>query len=490
MHSQNGDDSWTVSERRRFVVIGGGISGLSAAYKLYTEFQNAQEPTEVLLFEGSPRLGGCISTYNLDDTILELGPDSFITEKPAALDLCKRLGIENRLVQTDKQHRRTMVAHDNQLYPVPEGFLLMAPTEILPMLSSPLFSWEAKLRMMGEPFISPMSEGLDESLQQFTERRFGREVFERIVQPLVGGIYTADPAKLSVRAALPRIASLEQQYGSLIKGLAATRKKSENDSGARYSMFVTFDEGMNVMVNAILNQLPRGTVNTHRLVSRVRKTAHGSGYEIECFDGKVVHADGVVIATSAYHASDILGQADMALANDLRGIEYASSAVLNLIYRRSDIPHALDAFGFVVPAKERRTILACSFSSVKWPGRAPADKVLLRVFVGGALQPDVYDLTDEQIECLMWEDLHTYLGINAVPLMSVISRFPRAMPQYNVGHIERMKRVELALEKFPGLALAGNAYYGVGVPDCISSGERAADKIMQYASQASVSTRS
>lgn len=480
MLSQRDNDLWSTARRRRLAVIGGGISGLAAAYKLFTDTQSWPTPPEIYLFEGSPRLGGCISSYNLDDMILELGPDSFITEKPAALELCKKLGIADRLIQTNKSQRRTYVAHNNQLHQLPEGFMMMAPTQMLPMLGSALFSWDAKMRMMKEPFVPPAPADADESLSQFVERRLGKEVLEKVVQPLVGGIYTADPDRLSVKAALPRMIELEQKYGSLVKGLSASQK-ARNESGARYGMFVTLDEGMSVMVNTIVNQLPPNTVRTHSMVSRVRPAEDG-GWQLEFFDGKTLFVEGVIVATSAFHAADIVSEVDTEVSQMLGRIEYASSAVLNLIYRRSDVPHPLDGFGFVVPRSEKRTILACSFTSVKWPARAPEGKVLLRVFVGGALQPDVYDLTDEQIECLMWEDLHTYLGIRALPVLSVISRFPRSMPQYNVGHATMVAKIDEMMAKYPGLALAGNAYHGVGIPDCIASGEKAADIVLQHQS--------
>jgi protoporphyrinogen/coproporphyrinogen III oxidase len=353
---------------------------------------------------------------------------------------------------------------------------MMAPTQMMPMLSSPLFTMEAKLRMLREPFVSPAAEDADESLSQFVERRLGREVLDRVVQPLVGGIYTGDPDKLSVRAALPKMAELERKYGSLTRGLSASQK-NRNESGARYGMFVTFDEGIGVLVNALVNALPPGTVHTHSMVSRVRKNE--SEWELEFSDGKKMAVDGIIIATASFHASDMVSELDQQMSDELAKIPYSSSAVLNLIYRRSDIPHPMDGFGFVVPRTDKRTILACSFTSVKWPGRAAPNKALLRVFVGGALQPDVYDLADEQIECLMWEDLHTYMGIQALPLLSVISRFPRAMPQYNVWHTGIVQKVEERLTNFPGLALAGNAYYGVGIPDCIASGERAAARVLE-----------
>lgn len=482
MLSQRDNDLWSTARRQRLAVIGGGISGLAAAFQLFNETKGMQTPPEILVFEGSPRLGGCISTYNLDDTILELGPDSFITEKPAALELCEKLGIMDRLVATDKEHRRTFVAYNNALQPLPEGFMMMAPTQLWPMLNSPLFSWEAKMRMMREPFVRPAPDDADESLTQFVERRLGKEVLEKVVQPLVGGIYTANPDRLSVKAALPRMVQLEKKHGSLIKGLAATHK-ARNESGARYGMFVTLDDGINVLVNSLVAALPQNSVRTHSMVSKVRQRERS--WELEFFDGKRLPVDGVVIATSSFHAADMLADLDTELSQTLGMIEYASSAVLNLIYRRSDIPHPMDGFGFVVPRTEKRTILACSFSSVKWPGRAPPDKAMLRVFVGGALQPDIYELNDEQIECLMWEDLHTYLGIRALPLLSVISRFPRSMPQYNVGHTTKVNKIESLVAKYPGLALAGNAYHGVGIPDCITSGESAAAAVLQALTKSS-----
>lgn len=483
MQSQKESELPPSSRRSRFVVIGGGIAGLAAAYELLSLAKTVAQQPEIILLEGSPRLGGCISTYTIDDLILELGPDSFITEKPAALELAKRLGIDHRLITTDENHRRTFVAFKNRLHPLPEGFLMMAPTEMGPLLASPLFSWPAKLRMMQEMFVPPASAEVDESLAQFVERRLGREVLDRVVQPLVGGIYTGDAEKLSVRATLPRMIQLEQHYGSLIKGLTATRK-ARNESGARYGLFVTFDKGMSVLVNALHAALPPNSVRTHTLVSRVRR-GEKTRWQLQLSDGSFLDADGIVIATSAYHAGDMLSDLDAGLSDSLRRIEYSSSAVLNVIYRRSDIPHPMDGFGFVVPKTENRAILACSFTSVKWPGRAPSDKALLRVFVGGALQPDIYNLSDEQIECLMWEDMHTYMGIKAVPLLSVVSRYPHSMPQYNVGHINRITAIEKSLSKQRGIALAGNAYHGVGIPDCVASGQTGATRVFEetYASK-------
>jgi oxygen-dependent protoporphyrinogen oxidase len=472
---QQSDDGSSAS---RVVVIGGGISGLTAAYRLTTEAKRRNAKLEVLLCEGGARLGGTINTHFLENIILELGPDMFTTEKPAGLQLCRELGIEDRLISTDEQHRRTFVARNGQLYPLPEGFMMMAPTEFKPLFASELFTWPGKLRMMQEMIVPRSSPDDDESLAQFVRRRLGKEALDRVVQPLVGGIFTSDPEKLSVKAALPRIAQLEQQYGSLIKGLMATRNKGHAESGARYGMFVTFDRGMSVLVKTLASKLDPDSVQTHALVSRVHLAREGKRFRVQFSDGSLLPADAVVVATPAFRAADMLSDLDKPMSDQLRSIRYSSAAVVNLLYRRADVPHPLDGFGFVVPRTERRTIIACSFTSVKWPGRVPENKVLLRAFIGGETRPHDYEMTDEQVECLLWEDLNAYLGIKTVPLVSVTSRFPRSMPQYNVGHLQLIERIEAGVANIQGLELAGNAYHGVGIPDCIASGERAAARIL------------
>ncbi len=481
MLSQTESDISEVGSCPRVVVIGAGISGLTAAYTLTCQ-TDAQAPAmEVLLLDASPRAGGVICTYNLDDVILELGPDSFTTQKPSAIKLCESLGIASRILPTDERYRRTFVAYKNKLHPLPDGFFMVAPTRILPIIGSSLFSFQGKLRMAMDLFLPKGDAGLDESLTEFVTRRFGAEVLERVAQPMLGGIYTGDPDRLSMKSVMPRFIELEQKHGSVIAGLAAERGKhgsKPGESGARYSMFVTLDEGMNVLVNALSSKLPPGCLRTKATVEHVKAGVQGRPWDVVFSDQSALSADAVIIATSAKQAGHMLLSTDSSLSDDLKQIPYASSAVINLIYRRSDIPHALDGFGFVVPRKENRSILACSFSSVKWGNRTPADKVLLRVFIGGALQPDLYGFTDEQIECLLWEDLHTYLGLKALPLLSVISRFPDAMPQYNVGHSALVERIDQALTKYDGLSLAGNAYRGIGMPDCIASGQRAAQAVM------------
>ena len=478
MLSQKETDSAEARVRPRIVVIGAGISGLTAAYKLtkYGADGEGLQP-QVLLLEASPRAGGTISTYNFDDVILELGPDSFITQKPAALELCRELGIEHRLINTRPSFRRTFIARNGKLLPLPEGFFMVGPTNVAALFGSELFSWRGKLRMALEPFIRRRSSSEDESIAKFVERRFGKECLERAAEPLAAGIYTGDVDKLSMRSSFPKLHDMEAIYGSIVKGFNNQHPSKSHESGARYSLFVAPDEGMSVIVNALVQQLPPGCLRTHTLVSQLRRTPGGQGWQLVLHDGQMIQCDAVIIATAAHQAARILNAVPV-LKEQLQKIEHASSAVLNLIYQRKDVKHPLDGFGFVVPRSEKSALLACSFASVKWNNRVPDDKVLLRVFVGGTADPEIYDYSDEHIECLIWQDLNTYLGIDALPRLAVISRFHKGMPQYNLGHADIVSGIENELQNIPGLALAGNAFGGVGIPDCVASGQRAAAAVM------------
>lgn len=471
--------------RPRVVIIGAGIAGLAAAYRLTrSDFCKGLDP-EVLLLERSSRAGGVISTYELEDYLLELGPDMFQTAKPEAIDLCTELGLTEHIIPTNEKFRRTFIAHDGQLHAVPEGFSMMAPSQLGPFFSSSLLSFNGKVRMAMDLLLPKKSDPGDESLASFVRRRFGQEALERIAQPMVGGVYTADPETLSLQATFPRFLEMEQKCGSVIRGLMQ-EKKSKNgngtagsgDAGCRYSMFVSLNRGMGMLVERLVASLPPDTLHYQCPIIAVEKGTRGRAYDVIVANGTVVPTDAVILTTPAFASADMINKIDQEVSAELKRIQYSSAAVMNLIYNRADIPHALDGFGFVVPQVEKRTIMACSFASVKFPGRCPPEKAVLRVFVGGALQPDVFELTDEQIECLMWEDLHTYLGLKSVPLLSLITRYQRSMPQYYTGHVDRIKSIRSKLESHPGLAVAGAAYEGVGIPDCIASGQKAAREIV------------
>ncbi|HEX5708660.1 MAG TPA: protoporphyrinogen oxidase [Pyrinomonadaceae bacterium] len=479
----------TGSGARKLVVIGGGLSGLSAAYRI-VERQDSRRPVELILLEASARTGGIVRTKRREGFLLEAGPDAFIREKPAALKLAERLGLGARLIETNAAHRRSFVARGARLHPTPEGFQLIAPTRLRPFLNSQIFSWAGKARVALDLLLPRRrrrdgEDDDDESLASFVRRRLGREALERMAQPMVGGIYTADPELLSLRATMPRFLEMERERRSLILALRA-RAHSENGrgddsrlaSGARYNLFLSFDEGMQVLTDALAARLPRDTVRLGTRAENLKFDAAARRWEVETNAGERLSADGVVIALPAYAAAGLVRATDATLATELDSIAYASSATINLAYRREDIAHRLDGFGFVVPFVERRTLLACTFASVKFAGRAPEGHALLRAFVGGALQPDKLALDDDEMTAAVRRDLRELLGLNRTPLFAMVKRWPRSMPQYTVGHLACLARIRERLAAHASLRLAGNAYDGTGVPDCVRSGEEAADHLL------------
>jgi oxygen-dependent protoporphyrinogen oxidase len=454
-------------------VIGGGVSGLAAAHRLVELSRERGRRIELRLLEAGDRLGGVIRTERSEGFVIDAGPDSFLSEKPAGVRLCERLGLDDRLVGTREELRRTFVVREGRLHPLPEGFLLMAPTAFWPLVTSSLFSWRGKLRM-GLDLVLPRGPAGDQSLAQFVTRRFGREALERVAQPLVGGIYTADPEQLSLGATMPRFLVMERTQRSVILAMWRQRRaaavQSADGSGARWSLFLSFDTGMQCLVDALAQRLPEGVV---RLQAPVRSLVRQETARWRV-DGQL-DCDAVIVATPAHAAVPLLQPVDAGIAAELAAIPYASSATVTLAYRREDIPHPLDGFGFVVPHIERRALLAGTFSSLKYPGRAPAGTVLLRAFLGGALQPEILALDDTALVAAVQRELAALLGIRVPPLLTRIARWPNAMPQYQVGHLDRVARIAARLAGQRGLYLAGNAYGGVGIPDCIRSGEEAAE---------------
>ena len=476
-------------DRRRVVIIGGGVSGLAAAHQLLesAEDDSGASKTEVLLLEASSRLGGTLRTTRREGFLLEGGPDSFISEKPAALELARRVGLGPRVVGTNEAHRRSFVVRGGRLRPTPEGFQLLAPSRLLPFVTSDIFTWRGKARMALELFLPrrATTDDEDESLADFVRRRFGREALERMAQPMVGGIYTADPERLSLRATMPRFLDMERRDRSLILSMwkAARRQKAEGRrregaSGARYGLFLSFDSGMQTLSDALAARLPRDSVRLDTKAESVAFDNVTRRWLVRTSDGETFNADGVIIALPAYAAARLLRETDDALADELASIPYASTATVNLAYRRADIPHPLDGFGFVVPLIERRATLACTFSSVKFAGRAPEGHVLLRAFVGGALQPEMFGLDEEKMAAAVRRDFRDLLGVEAPPLFAHVEKWPRSMAQYHLGHRELVARVRARLEKLPGLSLCGNAFEGAGVPDCVRGGEAAARSLL------------
>jgi oxygen-dependent protoporphyrinogen oxidase len=488
---------------KHIVIIGGGITGLAAAHRVLERSRELDAKVQLTLLEAGSRLGGIVQTHERDGFLLESGPDSFISEKPAALELARRLGLESHLIETNENHRRSFIVRQGRLLPVPVGFHLLAPSRFWPFVKSNIFSPGGKARMALDLIIprrqlNGSADSVEESLAQFVRRRLGREALERMAQPMIGGIYTADPEQLSLRATMPRFLEMERQHGSLIRALrkqnrsATVREGSgtaEGTSGARYSLFLSFDCGMQLLTDKLAGRIlnfnfhnsdsdasdqPSIRVNT-RVESIMLQREESKKWKIKTDQNETLFADAVCLALPAYVSARLLSSVDARLASELAGISYASSATINLAYKREDIPHPLDGFGFVVPFIEKRTVMACTFSSVKFPGRAPQGHALLRAFVGGALQPELFNLTPDQLLSRVREDLRVLLRIERAPLFAEVTRWERSMPQYHVGHLERLKRIDERIALLPGLTLAGNAYTGLGIPDCIRSGEVAAE---------------
>lgn len=469
-------------------VVGGGISGLATAHRLWEESSRAGQPLKILLLEEDSRLGGVISTTSSDGFLLEGGPDSFISDKPWATALARRIGLGDELIGTNEAFRRSFIVKGNRLVPVPEGFYLLAPSRLWPFLTTGAFSWPGKLRMAMDLVLPRRAAGTpahDESLGAFVRRRFGREALERMAQPMVGGIYTADPEELSLRATMPRFLDWEQEYRSLILAMIERRKKlreylKQMASGPRYGLFVSFKQGMAELVAALEKRLPAESLRLNSAVKSLAQNSESKKWLLTLADGERLEADAVCLALPAYLSARLLQTVQPALAEKLRGVKYASTATVNLAYRLEDVPRPMNGFGFVVPIIENRAVLACTFGHVKFPGRAPTGYALMRTFMGGALQPQVFEMEDREMIQAIRKNLLELLGIEREPLFVRIERHPLSMAQYRVGHLELLDSMESLLEQLPGLRLAGNGFTGIGVPDCVRRGEECAEKLLQY----------
>lgn len=459
--------------RKHAIVIGGGITGLAACYRLQREAAQRNIPLDVTLLEATARVGGVIRTEHRDGFLLEHGPDAFLSTKPAAKALCKELGIVDQFIGTNPKVRRSFVVRNGELHSVPEGFYLMAPGSFKPFLKSPLFSWHGKLRMAMELFIPRRGRDTDEAVAHFVRRRLGTEAFTRIAQPMIGGIYTSDAENLSLKATFPRFLEMENTHGSIIKALRAQKKQAaetnQGTSGPRYSLFLSFKSGMQTLVDTLTEAVSKDCIKLGASVKYIQRPDN-SGWRVSLVNGAVLNSELLCIALPALQAGALIENVSIPLATQINAIRYASSATVNLAFRRADVTHPLDGMGFVVPATENLSIIGCSFSSVKFEGRSPTDHVLLRAFVG---EPRSKQSESELIE-LCQADLTPILGIKSTPQFTVVSKHPQAMAQYQVGHEDVVSTVERLTSELPGFAIAGNGYHGVGIPDCIRSGETAA----------------
>ncbi len=464
---------------KRCVIVGGGISGLAVAHRLLELGRERGVALDITVLEASPRFGGVIETRTQDGWLLEGGPDAFISEKPWALALCRRLGLADQLLDTQAAHRRSFIVRHGRLVQVPAGLYLIAPTRWSTLLTMGLVSWPAKLRMACEPFIPARRSMDDESVGSFIRRRFGREALARIGQPMISGIYTADPEALSLAATMPRFQEMERAHGSVVAALAAGASSANGAvrqaSGPRYSLFVTLRGGLGTLIETLIRRMPEAQLRPSTSVARI---ASGAAWTIILDSGERLTADALCVALPADRAARLLDSCAPNVARELAAIPYESVATVNLAFRRQDVPRPLDGFGVVIPAVEHRRMVGCTFSSVKFTGRAPEASVLLRAFVGGALHRDVMALDDAALERMVREEIASLFGIRATPSLVWISRHPQAMPQYQVGHLARVAAIEQALARHPGLQLAGNGLRGIGIPDCVHQAELAAQRMV------------
>ena len=461
------------SNKKRAIVIGGGITGLTTAYRLQREAAQRNIPLDVTLLEATGRVGGVIQTEHRDGFRIEHGPDAFISTKPAAKHLCEELGIADQFIGTNLKVRRSFVVRKGTLHPVPEGFYMMAPGALKPFLKTPLFSWRGKLRMAFDLFIPRRERDIDEAVAHFVRRRLGTEAFTRMAQPMIGGIYTSDAENLSLKATFPRFLEMEKTHGSIIKALRAQKKQatetSRDTSGPRYSLFLSFKSGMQTLIDTLADRLA-DSIRLNTRVEHIQQAVNRTGWRVALSTGETLNSELLCIALPAVQTSALVQRISNPLATKLNEIPYASSATVNLAFRRTDIGHPLDGMGFVVPATENLSLIGCSFSSVKFEHRAPEDHILLRAFVG---EPTAKNAEADLIQ-LCQADLTPLLGIENPPLFATVSKHTQAMAQYQVGHQDVVADIERLTRELKGLALAGNGYHGIGIPDCIRSGENAA----------------
>jgi oxygen-dependent protoporphyrinogen oxidase len=458
------------------VIVGGGIAGLSAAWYLQREAARQGLSLRYSLLEASERWGGKIRSERIEGvgggpTIIETGPDSFLTRKPWALALARELGLDDHLQYLDARGLRTYTLLRVRLVPLPTAWNLLAPSQWTPFLQSPLFSLRGKARICLEPLIPPRRDGADESLGQFVRRRLGGEALNRAAEPLMAGVYNAPADEQSLRATFPQFATLERQYGSVIRGLRATRQKSD---GKNTPPFVALDGGSELLVQRLVARLT-GDMRLQREVVGVVRNGNGA-YDVRLDDGSQLHADALILACPAFVSARILRESVPDAAELLAGIGSSGIGSVYLGYRRGDVPHPLDGAGVVIPSSEGRRIDGMTWVSSKWPTRAPQDLALLRVYFGGPATRDTLGLDDAALLALVREELDTILGVHAAPLFQRVFRVRDGYPRYTVGHLERVAAIERALPA--GLYVTGASYRGVGVPDCVRQGQEAASHVL------------
>ncbi|MGI6631322.1 MAG: protoporphyrinogen oxidase [Bacillota bacterium] len=463
---------------KKVVVVGGGIAGLAAAYAL-----QESKDIEYILVEKESRLGGKIITQYEDGFLIEGGPDCFLAEKQSVIKLAEKIGLGDSLIGTNDQFKGTYIYSGNKLHSLPEGLILMVPTKIIPFALSPLISWPGKLRMSLD-FILPKKKNQDdETLHSFVMRRLGREALDKIAEPLIGGIHGGNPETMSLKASFPRFLEMEKNHGSLIRAMLAARKKVRKKApnargGKPRTYFMSFKKGMGELTDALEKKL-RGRIIKGKEVTGLNFL--GTGFQVQIGEDESIFADGVILAVPAPEAAALLNRTAPKAAETLRLTPMASSATFTLAYKKKQMPGMINSFGFLVPHVEGRKINAVTFSSVKWDYRVPNEEyVLIRAFIGGAKNSHLAVVPDDQMCLWVKEELRSILGITEEPERYWIHRWIDARPQYTMGHLERLGEINNDLKKVPGLVLAGGSYRGIGVPDCINDGVRAAKEVLDY----------
>lgn len=451
------------------VIIGGGISGLSTAYYL------AQRGVGSTIVESRPRLGGVIQTEHVDGCTIEAGPDSFISAKPAALELIRALGLAGDVIGSNDYSRKTFVWKRGRLVPLPDGLMMMVPTKIMPLLATGLLSWNTKLRMGLELLRAPKPHEADQSVADFIEEHYGAEAVDYLAEPLLSGIYGGSPSQLSVTSVLPRFVTLARQYGSLTRGVLAERAKAHSSNHQPAApLFRTLKNGLGQMIDALTASI-RNTSEVRRARAQCVERA-GAGFRVR-LDGDWMEARHLVLGCEAHSGATLLRGLDGRLADLLGSVPYSSSVTVALGFRAADFERLPEGHGFLVPKKERRRLMACTWIGAKFPFRVPEGTIVARCFLGGMDNAGVLDESDKAVTATVLEELQQIAGFRAQPGFTRIFRWPQSMAQYTVGHPQRLAEIEARVAALPGLRLAGNAYEGIGIPDCIRMGKRAADAI-------------
>jgi oxygen-dependent protoporphyrinogen oxidase len=470
---------------KRIAIIGGGIAGLSAAHELERHRHFGAE-IDYVLYEGSPRIGGVLQTERVEGCLIEAGPDSFLTEKPWASDLCQELGIANEIIGSNDAARKTYILVNNRLIPMPDGLMFLVPTQILPTILSPLFSLATKFRMAREYFYPPHdltnpTHGEDETVAALVERHYGKEMVERLADPLLSGVYGGEANQLSVRAVLPRFADMEAKYGSLGRAMLAqnklAQKKIADEKGSipARPIFSSLRDGMIRLIDVLATSMDPQRIRTNIPITEIQRREYG--WLVNTAAGGSSF-DAVILATPAPAAARLIRHSAPAVAQELAEIRYGSSITVGLVYDANvQVP---DGFGFLVPRTENKRLLACTFVHNKFPHRAPENRSLLRCFLGGSRDEAALSLSTDEILSIVRRELDEILDITDAPLATRVYKWPSSMAQYSVGHLDRLERIRQLLQETPRLTLAGNGYHGIGVPDCVRTGREAATQMLGY----------